>query len=183
MERSSDLERTRSAALRAEARALRDRTRVLRERAELLADLLIESQLKTEGGSWDATERFSFRAGRLRSSVALLRKRLLHWLEHGGVDPATAADITLACSEACANAVEHPVGAARHAFEVEATRTADEIELTVRDFGAWGSAERDDMRGRGLVMIRQLMDETEIVSGDHETTIVMRRARVRAPTA
>jgi serine/threonine-protein kinase RsbW len=106
-----------------------------------------------------------------------MRKRLLHWLERGGVDPATAADITLACSEACANAVEHPVRAARHAFEVEARRTADEIELTVRDFGSWGSSGQDEMRGRGLGMIRELMDETEIVSGDHQTTIVMRRAR------
>jgi anti-sigma regulatory factor (Ser/Thr protein kinase) len=175
--RSTALERTRSAALRAEARTLRERTRALRERAELLADVLVESLLKTEDGSTDAPERFSFRAGRLRSSVALVRKRLLHWLERGGVDPATAADITLACSEACANAVEHPVRPARHAFEVEATRTAHEIELTVRDFGGWDSAEQDDMRGRGLGMIRELMDDTEIVSGDHETTIVMRRAR------
>jgi anti-sigma regulatory factor (Ser/Thr protein kinase) len=175
--RSTELERTRSAALRAEARTLRDRTRALRGRAELLADVLVESLLKTEDGSADAPERFSFRAGRLRSSVALVRKRLLHWLERGGVDPATAADITLACSEACANAVEHPVRPARHAFEVEATRTADEIELTVRDFGGWHSAEQDDMRGRGLGMIRELMDDTEIVSGRHETTIVMRRAR------
>src|SRR5215210_4215312 len=149
------LERTRTPALRGEARALRERTRELCEQAELLADALVHSLLRSEDVSRDAPERFSFRAGRLRSSVALMRKRLLHWLERGGVDPATAADITLACSEACANAVEHPVRAARHAFEVEARRTADEIELTVRDFGAWGSPERSDMRGRGLSMIRE----------------------------
>jgi len=170
------LERTRTPALRGEARALRERTRELCEQAELLADALVHSLLRSEDISRDAPERFSFRAGRLRSSVALMRKRLLQWLERGGVDPASAADITLACSEACANAVEHPVRASRHAFEVEARRTADEIEVTVRDFGSWGSSEQDDMRGRGLGMIRELMDETEIVSGDHETTIVMRRA-------
>ena len=165
----AELARTRTPALRGEARALRDRTRVLRERAELLADVLVESLLRTEDVSGDAPERFSFRAGRLRSSVALVRKRLLHWLETGGVDPETAVDITLACSEACANAVEHPVRPARHAFEVEAVRTADEIEVTVRDFGDWQSGGGDDLRGRGLGMIRELMDHAEIVTGDHET--------------
>jgi anti-sigma regulatory factor (Ser/Thr protein kinase) len=173
---SDSLERTRTPALRAEATALRERTRALRERAELLADELVGSLLKSEDAGGDAPERFSFRAGRLRSSVALVRKRLLHWLVSGGVDPETAADITLACSEACANAVEHPVRAARHVFEVEARRTPDEIEVKVRDFGDWQSAGGDELRGRGLEMIRALMDEAEVVTGDHETTIVMRRA-------
>jgi len=169
------LERKRSAALRAEARTLRDQTQALRDRAQLLSDGLVESLLKTDDRGGAAPETFSFRAGRLRSSVGLARRRLLRWLERGGVDRATATDITLACSEACANAVEHPVRPSRYAFEVEATRTADEIELTVRDFGAWQTGSGDALRGRGLRMIRELMDDTRIVTGEHETMIVMRR--------
>ena len=174
--RSTHLERKRSAALRAEARTLRERTQALRDRAELLSDGLVESLLRTDDRGGSAAESFSFRAGLLRSSVALARRRLLRWLERAGVDQATATDITLACSEACANAVEHPVRPVRHAFEVEARRTAEEIELTVRDFGAWGSGGGDALRGRGLGMIRALMDDTQIVTGERETTIVMRRA-------
>src|SRR4051812_35160184 len=173
--READPERLRAAALRAEAAALREEMVTLRGQTEQLADGLVGLLLAADGRGGGADERFTFRAGLLRSAVALARRRLRSWLERGGVDPATAADIVLAASEACANAVEHPVRPWRHAFEVEATRTADAIELVVRDFGAWRSGRHDDARGRGLRMIHALMDGVEIVEGENETAILMRR--------
>jgi len=162
---------------------LRSQAAQLRERTDLIAGLLVTTILAAErAGRPQAENTFSLQAGRLRAAVGLARGRLRLWLERSGVDPEIAADIALACSEACANAVEHPVSPRRHAFEVEARRTPAEIELAVRDFGVWRDNHGPGHRGRGLRMIRELMDATEIVKGDHETTIVMRRAR-RQPAA
>ena len=63
----------------------------------------------------------------------------------------------------------------RQAFEVEAWREGGELLLSVRDFGAWTDATSGGTRGRGLSMIRSLMDSVEIMSGDEGTKISMRR--------
>jgi anti-sigma regulatory factor (Ser/Thr protein kinase) len=126
---------------------------------------------------------FSVTVARLPSALAPVRWRLRSWLERSGIDPQMAADITLACSEACANAVEHPVDPSRHALEVEATRTPEGIQLSVRDFGTWRPRDSDPTpRGRGLRVIQELMDEIEVVTGKNETTIVMRRKHSRPRT-
>jgi anti-sigma regulatory factor (Ser/Thr protein kinase) len=157
---------------------LRSESALLQERTELITGLLVSTLLESEGVLPAETgETFSLRAARVRAAVRLVRARLRSWLERSGAGPEEIADILLACSEACANAVEHPVEPKRHLFEVEARQTPTEIELAVRDFGTWREGESDGYRGRGLRMIRQLMDATEIVTGENETTIVMRRAR------
>ena len=177
-ETSAQQHRRRAAALRDEARALRSESALLQERTELITGLLVSTLLETEELSRSGTgETFSLRAARVRAAVRLVRARLRNWLERAGASPEETADILLACSEACANAVEHPVEPKRHLFEVEARQTPTEIELAVRDFGTWRNEQSGGYRGRGLAMILALMDATEIVTGENETTIVMRRAR------
>ena len=84
-----------------------------------------------------------------RRLVALVRHELRRWLDDDGVASEDQVDITLACSEACANAVEHPGRPGRLAFEVEARREDGELLLSVRDFGAWTDATlRRDARPR-----------------------------------
>jgi anti-sigma regulatory factor (Ser/Thr protein kinase) len=177
-ETSAQQQRGRAAALRDEAHALRRESALLQERSELITDLLVSTLLETERlPPAETEERFSLRAARVRAAVRLVRARLRSWLERSGVGPEDTADILLACSEACANAVEHPVEPKRHLFEVEARQTPTEIELAVRDFGTWREDQSEAFRGRGLRMIRALMDATEIVTAENETTTVMRRAR------
>ena len=168
--------RTRAAATRIESAELREHAGALADRARALSDVLVDLLLASDFRR-TPDEVFAFRAGQVRSALALMRRRLRRWLEGNGVSPQDAADITLACSEACANAIEHAVEPKRHAFEVEGRSTPDGIELRVRDFGGWRPPESERNGGRGLGMIRRLMDTTEIESGDHGTTIVMRRAR------
>ena len=166
-----------AAGLRTDSVALRAQAQVLRERTERLTTSMIQTLLAGEGSQRSTTgDRFRFRAGRMRAAVALARRSVRRWLESVGVDPTEAAEIALACSEACANAIQHPVRPARHGFEVEGTRTDDGIEIIVRDFGGWRSGEPTANRGRGLSMMRELMDDVEIVSDHNETRIVMRRA-------
>ena len=126
-------------------------------------------------GVGDHGDTFSLRLARMPQAVALVRYELRRWLDERGISPEDAVDITLACSEACANAVEHPGRPGRPAFEVQAGRVGDELILSVRDFGAWTDATAGGTRGRGLRMIGALMDTVEVTRGDDGTEILMRR--------
>jgi anti-sigma regulatory factor (Ser/Thr protein kinase) len=90
-------------------------------------------------------------------------------------------ELTLACSEACANAVEHPVDPQRRRFEVEARRSDGAIDLIVRDTGAWREGDDSELRGRGLAIIDELMDEIEISSTPQGGQIRMRRRLAGSP--
>jgi anti-sigma regulatory factor (Ser/Thr protein kinase) len=165
----------RARASRAESASLCARSEVLREQASLRADRLVRTLDGLRLGA--RGERFSLRLARLPAAVGLARRAVRRWLEEGPSPPDEVRAIVLACSEACANAVEHPVRAARQAFEIELARTATEITVVVRDFGRWREAGAAGERGRGLELIRSLMDETELRGGDRGTELVMRRAR------
>jgi serine/threonine-protein kinase RsbW len=113
--------------------------------------------------------------------IALLRTDLRGWLTTHGVDEETAQAVLLACSEAVANAIEHgyrddPFGQ----VEVTATVSREAVEVRVTDHGTWRPDRTDGVRGRGLQLIRQVMDD---VSFDHGagTTVTMRRTRREAP--
>ena len=52
--------------------------------------------------------------------LASVRHLLRRWLRHHGATDDEIYDITVACQEACANAVEHAYAPGRRGFEVEA---------------------------------------------------------------
>jgi anti-sigma regulatory factor (Ser/Thr protein kinase) len=157
------------------ARRTRARSIELRERSEALSQQLVDKLRRSPGPAFgDVGDTFALRLARLRPTVALLRHSLGRWLEQRGVPAEHVRDLTLAASEASANAVEHPV-AGHGAFEVEATHRADEVVIVVRDSGGWRPESSSEARGRGLRMIRSLMSEVDVVRSEHGTEIVMRR--------
>jgi serine/threonine-protein kinase RsbW len=112
--------------------------------------------------------------------IALLRKDLRGWLTSHAVDEESAQAVLLACSEAVANAIEHgyrddPFGQ----VEVTATVAPDAVEIKVADRGSWRPPLGDVARGRGLQLIRQVMNH---VTFDRSggTTVTMRRTRREA---
>ncbi len=112
--------------------------------------------------------------------IALLRKDLRGWLTSHQVDGESTQAVLLACSEAVANAIEHgyrddPFGI----VDVTATVTADTVEVKVTDRGNWKASEQDVARGRGLQLIRQVMDQVTFDRAEG-TTVTMRRTRRRA---
>jgi serine/threonine-protein kinase RsbW len=112
--------------------------------------------------------------------IARLRKDLRGWLTSHSVDEESAEAVLLACSEAVANAIEHgyrddPFGT----VNVLATVTPEAVEIRVADSGAWRTANTDMARGRGLRLIRQVMDQVALERGDG-TTVTMRRTRQEA---
>jgi anti-sigma regulatory factor (Ser/Thr protein kinase)/GAF domain-containing protein len=102
------------------------------------------------------------------------RRSMRRWLRHTGADEQSVADMTLAISEACANAIEHAYSAAPAEFDLRVSRDDGTITASVRDVGRWRPARGQD-RGRGLAIIGTVMDEVDVESSDEGTAIVMRR--------
>jgi serine/threonine-protein kinase RsbW len=112
--------------------------------------------------------------------LAGLRRELRTWLTAVGVDADAAADVLLASGEATANAVEHAFWDARDAAGAELVlelRLGAGRELTVRvtDTGRWRQVPAPGDRGRGLRMMRAVMDSVEVDSGEGGTMVTMRR--------
>ena len=114
-------------------------------------------------------------------SIPLMRRMLGRWLSEAGATPAEAEDLSLAASEACANAIEHAYGPAPGMLEVSASMsTAGDAVVAIRDFGSW-RAPRGENRGRGLMLMRGLTDSVEVIQRDEGTTVQLsRRLREKA---
>jgi anti-sigma regulatory factor (Ser/Thr protein kinase) len=158
------------------ARSERIRSGQLRRRSEQVSQLVVDNLRRYQGPPFgDAGDTFRLRLPRMRAAVALLRHDLSRWLECRGVNRNDIQDIALACSEACANAVEHPVLSTDRAFIVEAVHREDRLEIVVRDSGHWSSTPTVDTRGRGTQMIRDLMSDVAVLHEPEGTAVVMRR--------
>ncbi|CAL9509659.1 ATP-binding protein [Streptomyces sp. Tu 3180] len=113
------------------------------------------------------------------ASVPLARRLLLGTMETAGVDPEVSYDLSVALSEACANAVEHGGDAARGdgsgEYRVTAYLDGEKCRIEVTDAGPGfpsGAAGRsrpparpapsDAEHGRGLCLIQELADHVHI---------------------
>ncbi|MDG4838565.1 SpoIIE family protein phosphatase [Micromonospora sp. WMMD967] len=115
-----------------------------------------------------------------RTGLAPVRSALRSWLERCGLSPTNAYNVLVAAGEACANAIEHghrdnPGGRIR----LRATATADGLHLSVTDSGHWKTPqpEAGNHRGRGLLLMRALMDAITVTPSATGTTIDM-QARI-----
>jgi len=115
-------------------------------------------------------------------SLALMRRRLEQWLGAIGADKASVFEVTVACGEACANAIEHAYPPGDPVFLLTGHQDDGEIEITVRDFGFWRKPRKSD-RGRGLELMRRLMDSITVTPGPDGTTVRMRRSVQAGVTA
>ncbi|GGX79138.1 ATP-binding protein [Streptomyces fructofermentans] len=110
------------------------------------------------------------------ASVPLARRLLLGTMESAGVDPDISYDLSVALSEACANAVEHGGESVRGEFDgayrVTAYLDGETCRIEVDDSGPGFPAGRsratvrtarcDAENGRGLGLIEELADHVHI---------------------
>jgi anti-sigma regulatory factor (Ser/Thr protein kinase) len=109
------------------------------------------------------------------SSLASMRRAVAQWLRLAGASEAEVYEMLVASGEACANAVAHAHSAISDAqFEVRAERDGPEVQIVISDAGSWRPPS-DEGRGRGLPLMRELMDEVKIEPGERGTTVTMRR--------
>jgi len=107
-------------------------------------------------------------------ALVAVRRLLRRWLHVRGASEDESHDILVACQEACANAVEHAYGPGHAHFDVLAEERAGTIRITVRDRGRW-RAPRGTHRGRGLMLMRSLMETVEVDHGTSGTVVVLER--------
>ena len=117
----------------------------------------------------------------LPSALYQVRKFIREQAEEAGLSAATANDVILAVSEACANAVLHS-GSAEMAVEWE--HQGDCVEIAVEDTGVFirrvPIPELERSSGHGIPLMMALMDEVSVKEGSERTpgTIVrLRRCR------
>jgi anti-sigma regulatory factor (Ser/Thr protein kinase) len=107
-------------------------------------------------------------------NVPLVRHALRGLLEASGVAEERISDITLAVTEACANAVLHAYPDTSGQFEASADLSpAGELVVTVRDHGS-GMAPRVNSPGLGvgLPVMAAIADALEIDTPDGAGTVV-----------
>jgi PAS domain S-box-containing protein len=109
-----------------------------------------------------------------RNSLGYARHTLGRWLRQAGANPAETLDIQLASHEACANAIEHAYRFGEALVELEARLVESEVALTIRDRGSWRD-EALDQRGRGIELMRALMDRVSVNGGPNGTEVELRR--------
>jgi serine phosphatase RsbU (regulator of sigma subunit)/anti-sigma regulatory factor (Ser/Thr protein kinase)/putative methionine-R-sulfoxide reductase with GAF domain len=118
-------------------------------------------------------ERLELRLPARPGSLATMRRGLQAWLGHAGVSGPTVYDVMVAVGEAAANAIEHAYGPTDAEFSVDAWLEEGELSVVVRDAGRWRT-QRGTHRGRGLAMMRDLMDDVQVESGEDGTAVTMR---------
>jgi len=106
--------------------------------------------------------------------LATVRSALRGWLARCGIDITTSQNVLVAVGEACANAIEHghrqlPAGRIR----LRAAATADELRLTIADSGHWRPPQpaANPHRGRGFMLMRTLMTDVTVTTGDAGTVV------------
>ena len=118
---------------------------------------------------------------RIRADVRAareLRHAFRSWASQFGLDAEHQSDLVLAVGEAVANAVEHAYAGAPEIglVLVDAWARDGAMEIVVRDHGVWRPPVVDDTRGRGLLLMRELTEQVDVVSDGDGTTVTLRVA-------
>ncbi|NEK85057.1 SpoIIE family protein phosphatase [Blastococcus saxobsidens] len=104
-----------------------------------------------------------------------VRRRINAWLTELGMGEQDRVGVMVAVGEACANAAEHAYrGSEPGPMSVTARVDVDGVlTVTVHDEGTWRPPDRDPGdRGRGLLIMRQLVDGVTLEE-DHGTTVTL----------
>jgi anti-sigma regulatory factor (Ser/Thr protein kinase) len=109
------------------------------------------------------------------AALAGVRAEVRRWLASAGAQKDEINDLTLACSEACANAVEHPTARAVGVIRLVGEVTECTVTLIVNDDGQWHPGPPEPDRGRGLTIMRALVDSVEILPSGSGTEVRLRR--------
>jgi len=118
---------------------------------------------------------FSLMMERSLARLPELRSGLRRWLMEADVAEEATEDIVLACWEAAANAVEHPVGPSGD-LRIDVERHRDRVVVSVADTGVWQPRHGVRFeRGLGLRLVSALMDEVQVVPTRDGTRVLMWR--------
>lgn len=108
--------------------------------------------------------------------LAGMRRILGRWLRQNGSAPDETSDILVACTEACANVIQHAYASKDGPMDIAVSIDGGALTVSVRDFGiGMPEPSEDESSNRGLQLMRGLMDSVDVVSGPEGTNVLMRR--------
>jgi len=145
-----------------------------------LSDVLIDAETEDDVALLVARtvaarrDEFELRMPAISGSLVTLRRALRQWLRDNGADADDLIEVLIAVGEAAGNAVEHAYGPGDASFDVVGVVTGGDLEITIRDYGSW-RPPRGHNRGRGTMLMQQLMDEFEVRTTPDGTEVRMRR--------
>ncbi|GAC1593216.1 MAG: hypothetical protein NVS3B28_22930 [Candidatus Velthaea sp.] len=115
---------------------------------------------------------FSFDFTAIPMAVPLVRRALQRYGVRLGLDAEGMFSLVTAVGEAMANAVEHAYPDAPGVVRIRIANSGHSLITTIEDDGRWKPAQKRDERGRGLPLMRALMNGVEIKT--HQSSTVVR---------
>jgi serine phosphatase RsbU (regulator of sigma subunit)/anti-sigma regulatory factor (Ser/Thr protein kinase) len=109
------------------------------------------------------------------AGMSTLRRRLRAWLELRGLADDERDDAILAVSEACNNAIEHAYALEQGPIRVLLQHSEGALAIRVEDQGAWQETTSGFERGRGILVMRAVMDTAEIEHDEDGTRVSLSR--------
>jgi PAS domain S-box-containing protein len=111
-----------------------------------------------------------------------VRRHLAGWLRRGGASEEDVEVAQMACHEACSNAIEHGYGFGEGSFTIDARLENGKVVLEVADHGTWIERPEGGLphRGRGIALMKALMDAVKLSHDGRGTTVRMERGVTRA---
>ncbi len=118
-----------------------------------------------------ASTEFSFAFSALPMAVPIVRRSLERFARRLGIDEDKRFALLTATGEALANAVEHAYEGTPGLVRVHAEAADRTLSIAIEDEGKWKPAQRREERGRGLPLMRALMDGVEIRTHQARTEV------------
>jgi anti-sigma regulatory factor (Ser/Thr protein kinase) len=130
------------------------------------------------GAGADATPALRVAVAARPGQLAALRRLLREWLVRAKVNEQDASAVQIAVGEATTNAVEHAYVGTDPGLVRLTVRLGKGgvLSIQVSDLGRWRVQKTGPNRGRGLSMMRAVMDEVQVRRRHDGTTVLMRLA-------
>jgi anti-sigma regulatory factor (Ser/Thr protein kinase) len=125
--------------------------------------------------------RFDFTA--IPIAVPLVRRALQRYASRLQLDDEQMFALITSVGEAMANAVEHAYSDAPGIVRLRIINDEGTLTITVEDDGRWKPAQKRDERGRGLPLMRALMNGVEIRTHQSMTSVRLTLAIDDSPAA
>ena len=116
-------------------------------------------------------------------AVPIVRRTLQRFAQRLGLDDDRIYALITAVGEATANAVEHAYHARPGTVRLGLQSDENGLQVSIEDDGRWKQAQKRDERGRGLPLMRALMDGVEIRTNQSHTSIHLKMAWTGARAA
>lgn len=105
------------------------------------------------------------------TALAAIRRAALHAAEAAGLASERAQLLQIAVGEAATNVVEHAYGPDGGTVRLHTYRRGEMFYAEISDHGRWHEGAAREMAGRGLVVMRGLVDEVHINRTPSGTTV------------